>query len=127
LARREPTWQAAEWARRQLRPQDRILSQEYRAFYFPCQMTRETIYRQRTGYDQWIQTPADLHRLLHEAGFTHLLLAEADGPGIRYNRRLTNLAAALERADRLALTTLMAYEFRDIDGATRRYRLVKVR
>jgi hypothetical protein len=129
LSRHEPTWQAAAMLNHWFGPNAHLLSQDYRAFHFQCRVTRENVYRRRTGYDRTIADPADLSRTLRRAGFTHLLLAEnlADH-GIQYDRALTRLAEAQwSTAAADSLVTLTDYRFRDADGGVRRYRLVMLR
>jgi hypothetical protein len=125
----EPTYPAAAVANALLDPDDHLLSQDYRAFYFNCRVTRENVYRRDTHYDRAVTKPADLSRYLRNAGFTHLLLAETvAGRGIQYDPTLTRLAEAQwatgEAAD---LFTLTDYQYHDADGAVRRYRLVMLR
>ena len=110
-------------------PNAHVLTQDYRAFYFQCKVTRENLYRRRTGYDAQINAPTDFSRQLRDAGFTHLLLAENVGQrGIQYDPTLTRLAEAqwaTEAGD--SLVRLAEYQFPDADGAIRRYRLVALR
>jgi hypothetical protein len=126
LAAHEPTWLAAEMSNGLLGPDAHLLSQDYRAFYFDCKVTRESLYRQRTGYDRQITDPSRLSRYLRSQGFTHLLLAENQGTaGIEYDPTLTRLVEAQWAAgDELSLANRLEYRFIDADGAVRRYRLV---
>jgi hypothetical protein len=126
LARAEPTWQAACVSNALYREGDHILSQEHRAFYFKGRVTREHLYRRRTGYDRQIAEPLQFSRRLREAGFTHLLLAENRGEaGVDYDPTLSRLADA-ERAagGGESLLILTDYTFPDSDGGLRRYRLI---
>ncbi len=127
LVRHEPTWKAADVAAHVLRPGDHLLSQDYRAYYFPCRVTRENTFRQRTQYDRQLASPQDLGRHLRQAGFTHLLLAENQGPrGIDYDPVLSRLVdRAADGSDEFL--TLVDYRFADADGGVRRYRLVRLR
>ncbi len=129
LQRHEPTYLAAAWANAALPPNAHILSQEHRAFYFNSRVTRENIYRRRTGYDRRLSSPAALGRQLREAGFTHLLLAESlNDSGVRYNDSLSRMAvAALSSGKVASLEVLTDYRFEDRDGAVRRYRLIALR
>ena len=126
LTRCEPTWPAAQVSNDLANRSDHILSQEHRAFYFNCRVTRENLYRRRTGYDRQIHDPHQFSRRLREAGFTHLLLAEnRSTAGPQYDSTLSRLADAQRAADGgESLTTLTEYEFPDADGGIRRYRLV---
>jgi hypothetical protein len=129
LLRHEPTWPAATVLNHWFGPDAHLLSQDYRAFHFQCRVTRENVYRRRTGYDRTLADPADLSRTLRRAGFTHLLLAEnlADR-GIQYDPVLSRLAEAQwSTAASDSLVTLADYRFQDADGALRRYRLVMLR
>jgi len=80
LYRREPSYPAAALANLLLPPDAKILSQDYRSFYFDPVVVRESVYRRLTRYDQKVQHPADLVRLLRLDGFTHLLLVEEIAP-----------------------------------------------
>ena len=129
LSRHEPTYFAARVAGGRLGQDAHLLSQDYRAFYFPCRVTRENVYRRRTHYDRTIGDPAELSRTLRQAGFTHLLLVEnlADR-GAQYDPTLSQLVAAAETAGSSdSLPRLAEYQFRDVDGGVRRYRLVMLR
>jgi len=129
LRRHEPTWQAADVSNRCFGAEGHLLSQDYRAYYFQCRVTREAVYRRRTGYQRGITRPGQLAGLLHRAGFTHLLLAEnLSRRGIQYDRTLSRLVEAEWAAGQTdSLLPLAEYRFTDADGALRRYRLVLVR
>lgn len=128
LYRHEPTYEGAEIFNCLFTPEAHILSQDYRAFYFDAQVTRENIYRRLTGYDQRIGDPRQLSRRLRQAGFSHLLLAETErGPGISYDPTLARLVEAQRRADPAALESLVDYRFADRDGAVRHYQLLRLR
>ena len=112
----------------------RVLSQDYRAFYFRGDVTRENIYRRRTDYASAAGPPAEQLDELEAAGFTHLLVADADGPnGIRFEPALRELvddylatAGASEQLDP-RLVMLKRYGFVHADGARRDYRLFLLR
>ncbi|MEX2120833.1 MAG: glycosyltransferase family 39 protein [Pirellulales bacterium] len=124
LLRSEPTYRAALYANLVLGEGAHILSQEHRSFYFQPRVTRESIYRRRTAYDQSLESASLLSGRLREAGFTHLLLAEAENDaGVRYNATLSRLA----EADEEGIRCLTEYRFCDTDGAIRRYRLMSLR
>ena len=129
LQRHEPTFEAASWANALTAPEVRILSQDHRAYYFNAPVTRENIYRRRTDYARQISSPGELALHLKAAGFTHVLLAESlNDRGIRYNTTLSGLAdASLASAAKNSLDVLIDYQFKDPDGAVRRYRLVALR
>lgn len=129
LDRREPTYAAARIAGALLPPGARILSQEQRAFYINARVTRENVYRRRTGYDRGVETPDELGRRLRAAGFTHLLLAESlVGAGIHYNGTLARLAAIpFPSPSDGPFEVLADYQFEDGDETIRRYRLVALK
>ena len=128
LARHDPAWPAAELANEVFPPGARLLSEEPHTFYFPCRASRAEVYRQQSGYDRRLGRPADLARVLREAGFTHLLLAEdLDGQPGRVEPTLSRLVDAHWAAgDGRSLTKLMEYSVEAPDGRLRRYRLVMV-
>jgi hypothetical protein len=129
LLRHEPTWQAAQIANRIGNPDAHLLSQDFRAYYFQCRVTRENAYRRRTQYDHQLHDPAELCRTLRRDGFTHLLLAENVGQqGIQFDDTLSRLVDAQRPSDAEAsLIKLAEYQFPDCDGGLRRYRLVMLK
>ena len=126
LLHQEPTWQAARILNQLVRPDDHILSQDYRAFYFNCRLTREDLYRRRTGYDRLVTDPLKFSQQMRDAGFTHLLLVENYGSqGVQFDPTLSQLADdQWDAGDGSALTVLTEYDFEDVDGGLRHYRLV---
>lgn len=128
LYEHEPTYAAAKTAEAFLPADARVLSQEHRAFYFPGELTRENAYRRRTQYDRAMASPFDLPHELKQRGFTHLLLAEAEAGGIRYNATLSRLVTAcLASPAGNAFSCLCDYRVPDADGVLRRYRLLEIR
>jgi hypothetical protein len=128
LLRAEPSYAAASTANALLNPTDRLLSQDYRNFYFAGEVVREAVYRRATRYDEQLGDDLCLSQWLRAGGFTHLLLADARGSGIRFNQRLAELVAA-EEAQTVGsrFKCLIDYEIADRDGAVRRYRLMQIR
>jgi len=129
LTEHEPTWPAADVSNQLFGRHAHLLSQDYRALYFQCRVTRESIYRRRTAYDRQISRPTDLSRQLRRRGFTHVLLAENLGEqGIQFDPTLSRLVDAQWAADGgQSLVKLTEYRFADSDGAVRRYRLLMLR
>jgi hypothetical protein len=127
LLRHEPTYRAARFVNAELPPRAHILSQEHRAFYFERAFTRENAFRRATDYASSLSEASDLVPALRAAGFTHVLLAEADDTSSPYNRTLSRLTAAADAATEGRLKTCLNYEFRGADGARRRYRLIELR
>ncbi len=126
LSRSEPTWRAARLSNLIFGPKDHLLTQDYRAFYFDCRVTRESLYRRRVAYDRSVTDPRDFSRTLTEAGFTHVLLAEnLNDQGIQYDPTLSRLTdAQLRENEADSMLQLGEYQFPDADGGLRRYRLV---
>ncbi len=124
LRRRAPTYQAAEFANRRLPAGAKILSQDYATFYFDRPVTRESVFRRQTSYHNQADASKRLPELLSAAGFTHLLLAESESGGIRYNSVLRRLVENLPRQAANRIDNLLEYRFRDTDGTERFYRLM---
>lgn len=127
LLRREPTYALAECANALLAPSASILSQEQRAFYFRPSVTRESVYRRRTDYAERVDDARKLAPLLRAGGFTHLLLAEGEGGGVRYDETLSRLVATAQAEGDTSFVCLEEYRFVDGDGGSRSYRLMLVR
>jgi hypothetical protein len=145
LAEHEPSYPAASFAERFLPPTARILSQDYRLFYFRQSATRENVFREVSGYADQVSGPGDLPRVLRQAGFSHVLLVEVKrrqqedaagergiGPGRRpagakVNGTLSRLVDAELASSAPELRGLLDYEATDPDGGLRRYRLVELR
>ncbi len=131
LRRVEPTYQAAELGNALFAtcPHPRLLSQDYRAYYFACEVTRESVFRRDTNYAQHRAPHRSLSSTLRARGFTHVLLAEAQGPsGIHYDNTLSQLVdKELAGPGRAELLCLSDYQFLDTDGANRHYRLFWLR
>jgi hypothetical protein len=130
LLRTEPTYRAASVVNATARSPARILSQDYRAFYFDDSVTRESIYRRATGYDRAI-AGKPLADELKARGFTHLLLVGSIGTsGIRFDSTLAELVDRQRRHEiwsNRRLLMLDDYDFVDSDGVTRNYRLIELR
>lgn len=153
LQRHVPTYLASAFAARYLPPDARILSQDYRQFHFPCEVTQENVYRRETGYHKALPAACSLPEHLAAAGFTHLLLMDVEGSEIRHSTTLLRLVeAATDSGGKTktatlsrtvdtqdgpaqqnaasqqdnAFRTLLAYEHRAISGERRRYRLVEI-
>jgi hypothetical protein len=129
LLQHEPTYRAAAVANAILSDEARILSQDYRAFYFHAHITRESIYRRATHYEQTLHVP-QLARELRKLGFTHVLLVEKTGARERESTTLNQLVAKAETGEPRVgrrLACLDEYQFVDSDGVTRNYRLIELR
>lgn len=134
LTRREPTFAVADWINHNVPPDAHLLSQEQRAYYFAPKWTRENVYRRHTGYNQPSEASSTpLEAELKAAGFTHLFLAEKPAENgvpnapAGYDATLSTLAdtAMSARPDR---GPQLVREWRtEVDGETRRYRLLLLR
>ena len=73
--------------------------------------------------------PGTLALELRRAGFTHLLLAEGEGPGaLHYNGTLKRLVAEAQQAGAAGTFACLAEEvFAESNGSRRRYRLFELR
>ena len=120
LSRNEPTYGPATVANALLKPGDRILSQDYRTFYFNAPVVQESVYRRITRYHEKLAAPDDLGRFLRLTGFTHLLLVEnINDRGLEFDPTLSRLADADP-----SISHVMGTPFTDKDGGRRYYRLV---
>ena len=137
LARHEPTYQAATFAATQLPPDARILSQDYRQFHFPCEVTQENVYRRESNYPDVLTDGTPLAEHLRAAGFTHLLLMDVQRSKVRHSTKLSRLVEAAGGAaedpatnqavnEETPLRTVLEYEHRGTGGERRRYRLVEI-
>lgn len=129
LLRCEPTYGMALHSNALLPHGARVLSQEMRALYFDAEMVRESVFRRKTGYHERLASPKDLASELRSAGYTHLLLAQGEGPGaVHYNATLSRLVSAAQQAGAADMLPCLAEEvFVDVNGSRRRYRLIELR
>ncbi len=129
LLRCEPTFGMALRSNALLPRAARVLSQELRALYFDAEMVRESVFRRKTRYHERLTSPDDLARALRSAGYTHLLLAQGEGPGaIHYNPTLSRLVSAAQQAGAADTLHCLAEEvFADVNGSRRRYKLIELR
>lgn len=126
LRRVEPTYDIARQMHALSLSGARVLSEEQRAFYLPGRITRESIFRRHTQYDQ-ANTPDDALAALRSTGFTHLLLVNASGGDTTYDAALSRLLA--ERAALAGASVLNCVGqaiYHDVAGGERRYRLVEL-
>lgn len=127
LAAHEPTYVTSLVVSRHLAPHQRLLSQEQRAFYFDCQVIRESIYRRKTDYLTHATSPQQLVERLSDAGIEYLLLADSDG-STRFQSQLSDYVARAEAThSNVPWRCVAERSYRDAAGHTRRYRLVELR
>jgi hypothetical protein len=129
LLRCEPSFGMALRANALLPHGARVLSQELRMLYFDAELVRESVFRRITAYHQQLATPAELARHLHAAGYTHLLLAQGEGPdAVHYNPTLSRLVAeACQAGAAHSLACLAEEVFAEDNGSLRHYRLLELR
>ncbi|MBN1908840.1 MAG: phospholipid carrier-dependent glycosyltransferase [Pirellulales bacterium] len=121
LAEHEPGYPSAVLANVILGPNDHLLTQENRLFYFNVRTTQELAFRHKTRYPEKIARPINLGRLLREAGFTHILVVEEEHNDGFVDRTLAQLANADPSI--VFITKCFAT---NADGRLRRYRLMKL-
>ena len=120
LDRSEPTHGPARYANDTFEPGDRILSQDYRTFYFDVPVVQESVYRRVTRYHEKVSPPGDFGLFMRRAGFSHLLLVENRGRrGLEFDPTLRRLADVDP-----SITRVMGTSFNDSDGGQRYYRLM---
>jgi hypothetical protein len=131
LARVEPSFAAATIINRLAGAKARVLSQDYRGFYFDGQFVRESVYRRVTGYDRLLPNPTGLSGHLKQRGFTHLVLKEPLAAGVPHDRTLLDrVESELSAYDNPAFGSLLPianYLVTDADGLSCRYRVVLIR
>jgi hypothetical protein len=127
LARHEPTYRAAQFVNERLPPPARILSEDFRGFYFQAEFTRENAFRRASEYSRQAAGAEDFVPMLRAPGFTHLQLADAKGPTAPNNSTLSRGVEADQAIEPGRLATLLEYDFHEPDGVLRHYRLVELR
>src|SRR4029077_7561620 len=121
LARNEPTYRAAQFVNERLPYQARILSEDFRGFYFRAEFTRENAFRRATNYAQQAAGAEDFVPTLRAAGFTHLLLADAKGSTAPNTSTLSRAVDTDQAIEPGRLATLLEYDFHEPDGVWRHY------
>jgi len=129
LLRTEPAYGAALVANIMMKPGERVLSQDYRAFHFNGHVVRENIYRREEHYDRQVTDPTRLSDHLLSAGFKYLLLAETvPADDTRFDPTLSRMVdAQLRGPTAKKIKPVTEYFTDDADGLTRRYRLMMLR
>jgi len=112
-----------------MKPGERVLSQDYRAFHFNGHVVRENIYRREEHYDRQVTDPTRLSDHLLSAGFKYLLLAETvPADDTRFDPTLSRMVdAQLRGPTAKKIKPVTEYFTDDADGLTRRYRLMMLR
>lgn len=73
LSRREPTYRVGKWVAENLPPTARIVGQDHRGYYFPCDYTMELAHRRRTGLGRRGETAEAVVETLRRRGFSHVM------------------------------------------------------
>lgn len=131
LSRCEPTFAAACWANAHLPPGAHLLSQEHRAYWFQSTLTRDNIFRRSHDYSAALTAEAaTLSPTLRSHGFTHLLLAEAEGSDTpAYEATLSQAFEQELRKVGPGSAPKVVAEFHAAapEAGSRRYRIVELR
>lgn len=131
LTRYEPTFAAACWANAHLPTGAHLLSQEQRAFWFQSKLTRDNIFRRSHDYSAASSAEAaTLGPTLRSHGFTHLLLADADGSNASAYESTLSQAYEHESAKvgpERAPKVVAEFHTATMEAGPRRYRIVELR
>jgi hypothetical protein len=120
LAQHEPSYAVARFVNTQLPAGSRLISQDYRGFYFESDFVREAALRRRIPYAERGDALVDA---LANSGFTHVLLVESHNPNSAiYDQSFRDRLG--EAADRLHL--VLASHFEVPGGDRRDYRLLEL-
>jgi hypothetical protein len=131
LQRCEPSYNAATIVNQLAGQRAKILSEDYRGFYYRGEFTRESVYRRLTNYDRQIPPLGPVSRHLKQGGFTHLVLVSAENCAVRHDDTLARLVeaelAAYPDPYQSPLLPLANYPATDPGGDRWRYRLYEIR
>ncbi len=119
LRRHEPTFELARFVNAHL-PGARLISQDYRGFYFAADFVREAALRRHASYAERGDALVDS---LARQGYTHVLLVESFNPDAAvYEREFEQrLGASVDR-----LPVIVASRFSSAAGDRRAYRLLEL-
>ncbi|SIO62827.1 Dolichyl-phosphate-mannose-protein mannosyltransferase [Singulisphaera sp. GP187] len=73
LMRREPTYRVGQWIAANLPATTRIVGQDHRGYYLPCDYTMELAHRRRTGLGRQGDSADTIVGALKRRGFTHVM------------------------------------------------------
>jgi hypothetical protein len=118
LMRREPTYRVGKWVAENLPATSRIVGQDHRGFYLPCDYTMELAHRRRTGLGRRGESPEQVAAELRKRGFTHVMFCPpVPERAVEFDPTLgTLLADWLEPR-----TPVYREEIGDADNVVRRY------
>ena len=120
LTRREPTYRVGRWIDAHLPVNSRLIGQEHRGYYLPCEYTMELAHRRRTGLGTRGETPIEIVEQLRRDGFTHLLTCPPEPEtAVEFDGLLSRKLSSW-LASRIPLYEAAII---DPDGVTRRYRI----
>jgi hypothetical protein len=120
LRRHEPSFVVAEFVNARLRSDCRVISQDFRGFYFEPDFVREAALGRYSPYDE---RGMELAESLAVTGFTHVLLVESHNPesAIYDQGFVDRLGPAVE-----CLPLVLASHFESPLGDRRDYRLLEL-
>jgi hypothetical protein len=120
LRRHEPSYAVAEFVNTHLPTGCRVISQDYRGFYFDPPFVREAALRRHVPYAERGESLAEF---LAADGFTHVLLVQShNAESAVYDEGFTErLGTAVER-----LPLVLAAHFEGPSGDRRDYRLLEL-
>ena len=107
-----------------LPPRARVIGQDHRGFYFPCDYTMELAHRRRTGLGTHGESAGALIARLRQSGFTHLLLCPPiPETAVEFDPTLGRLLTTWLAEQR----PLYRKDLIDGDGVVRRYSIYELR
>lgn len=118
LSRREPTFVVGRWVLDNLHKTSRIVGQDHRGFYFPCDYHMELAHRRRTGLGTRGESSTAVARELRNRGFTHVLFCPpVPENAVEFDGTLGRLLADW----RSSRQPLFREDLADADGVVRQY------
>ena len=118
LSRGEPTFVVGRWVSDNLHKASRIVGQDHRGFYFPCDYHMELAHRRRTGLGTRGESSTAVARELRSRGFTHVLFCPpVPENAVEFDGTLGRLLADW----RSARQPLFREDLSDADGVVRQY------
>lgn len=118
LMRREPTYRVGRWIADNLPPNVRIVGQDHRGFYLPCNYTMELAHRRRTGLGRQGESAEVVVGELQRRGFTHVMFCPpVPERAVEFDPTLGKLLAEWVESR----TPLYREEIADADNVVRRY------
>ncbi|WP_406696405.1 glycosyltransferase family 39 protein [Singulisphaera sp. Ch08] len=118
LMRREPTYRVGQWIGENLPANVRIVGQDHRGFYLPCDYTMELAHRRRTGLGRQGESADRVVGELRRQGFTHVMFCPpVPEHAVEFDPTLSNLLADWVEPRH----PIYREEIADADNVIRRY------